>query len=507
MTSILLINFYNFNTYICHILPHKESDPFTGYSNIVNIIYNALVLTKNISIMKKKLNLSTGIVLITIAITSLFNCSMDKPQFTKDNGTNFKLELIINGLKEVKGNNWYFIKLYPKGGSGPIDLTTGAFDKNSPPPFVKLKNGKLTLEGYLPRPGLHVLASTKIMKDFTFMLDTGYQRIEVNYNDIIKRRHLWEPGPFNYSGSKLNDELFKFWKRPDVKHFLDEDKKLKIWFDSERKRIQLLSTQKDKNMDSLTNLFETGQNLQAYNEEILKTEKHKILNSRNEKITKLKTLKRDATLQFLKENPNSYVAFDYLLAYAYLSGPERPNYENMGIYMPLLGDKLRNTEDYKAMQIKYIMEKNLRKGEEAPVFDLPSSLGDTVRLSDFKGNITLVEFWESTCEYCKKEKQNILELYSKYYEHDFDVLSVSFDTDKKAWRGYLDKDALPWSQVIDTTGYESSKIIEGYAKPPIPFYFLLDKEGRMVAKNLRQPDVANSDRYNLNLQLEKVFGF
>jgi peroxiredoxin len=118
----------------------------------------------------------------------------------------------------------------------------------------------------------------------------------------------------------------------------------------------------------------------------------------------------------------------------------------------------------------------------------------------------LVEFWESSCNYCADEKNNMMDMYLKYQERDFEILSVSFDTDREEWLNALDKQALPWLQYRDSIGYDHSNIIKEYAHAGIPYYYLIDKEGRIIAKALRQPKMVKTEEYNLNLQLKKIFG-
>ncbi len=130
-------------------------------------------------------------------------------------------------------------------------------------------------------------------------------------------------------------------------------------------------------------------------------------------------------------------------------------------------------------------EKATEIGAIAPEFMLKTKDGKDVSLSSLKGNYLLVDFWASWCKPCRAENPNVVEAYNKYNGKGFDVLSVSLDRDPDAWKKAVDEDALTWTQVNDNTG----DVANQYAIRSIPTNFLLDKDGKIVAKNLRGDDL------------------
>ena len=130
------------------------------------------------------------------------------------------------------------------------------------------------------------------------------------------------------------------------------------------------------------------------------------------------------------------------------------------------------------------LRKSLMIGGKAPEFELSTAAGKVVKLSDFKGKVVLIDFWASWCGPCRQENPHVIALYEKYKGKGFDVFGVSLDDDKEAWLTALKKDGIPYTQVSDLKGWESS-IAALYQVEAIPATFLLDKEGKIVAKGLR----------------------
>ena len=129
--------------------------------------------------------------------------------------------------------------------------------------------------------------------------------------------------------------------------------------------------------------------------------------------------------------------------------------------------------------------------KKAPLFSLPSVNNEIINLSDFKGKVVLIDFWASWCGPCRRENPNLVKLYKKFRKKDFTILSVSLDNNADAWKKAINKDGLLWpNHVSDLLGWESP-LTKIYKFNEIPYTVLVNKEGKIIAKNLRGKQLEN----------------
>ena len=149
-----------------------------------------------------------------------------------------------------------------------------------------------------------------------------------------------------------------------------------------------------------------------------------------------------------------------------------------------LGNHMYVVELKKALEPMIKMEeakKATEIGAIAPMFSLQTTKGEEVSLDDFKGKIVLVDFWASTCRPCREENPNNVKLYKRYNSKGFEIISVSLDRSETDWKKAIEMDKLTWTQTRDAEG----KVAEIYGVQYIPSTYLLDTEGKIIAKNLR----------------------
>jgi peroxiredoxin len=128
-------------------------------------------------------------------------------------------------------------------------------------------------------------------------------------------------------------------------------------------------------------------------------------------------------------------------------------------------------------------------GGKAPEINLNDTNGKALALSSLKGKVVLIDFWASWCMPCRQENPNVVKMYDKYKDKGFTVYSVSLDESKDAWLKAIKDDNLSWpNHVSDLKGWQSSAAAL-YSVTSIPATFLLDREGNIIAKNLRGPEL------------------
>jgi peroxiredoxin len=184
--------------------------------------------------------------------------------------------------------------------------------------------------------------------------------------------------------------------------------------------------------------------------------------------------------QLIRANPKSFVS---TFATASLINPD----EDFAFAdsMAAIFEKSQPTSPYtKALTAKLGNLRNVAVGTEAPEITLADPAGKNVSLSSLRGKYVLIDFWASWCGPCRQENPNVVRMYNQYRDKGFEIFGVSLDESKDKWLKAIAMDKLTWPHVSDLKGWNSAAA-QLYNIQAIPQTLLLDKEGKIIAKNLR----------------------
>lgn len=187
----------------------------------------------------------------------------------------------------------------------------------------------------------------------------------------------------------------------------------------------------------------------------------------------------------IKAHPSSIAAlYIFYRYYSYRLSPEE-----IKEAIDLLDPSLKETDYVKVLNELANTLSKVSIGQKAPDFAANTINGTNVHLYDVLGKgYVLIDFWASWCAPCRKENPNLIKLYEKYKAKNFEIVGVSLDNKTEPWINAIEKDGLQWAQWIDKNAW-AGEGVKNYGVRLIPSNFLIDKEGVIVAKNLKGEDL------------------
>jgi peroxiredoxin len=342
----------------------------------------------------------------------------------KDNNGGFELK---GNFSNGKGEMLYLEKL---SAEQPVVIDSVALDEN----------GDFEFQNYSPKIGFYRIRVTP--QNFAMLVLDSADKVKVSGN-------ITDLGnTYKVEGSEETTLFLRY-------NEMSKSRDLRL--DSLNKAFQsIMETSKmdAARMDSVSRIFEAPYNA--------------IVNSANEEM-----------IDKLKKNTDMYAS---LMAIQALD-PDRYADIYKAVDQGLI-KKYPNERNVKMFHNVVLSMLSTAIGQPAPEIELETPEGKELALSSLKGKVVLIDFWASWCGPCRKEMPNVVKAYAKFKNMGFEIFGVSLDQDKARWIEAIQKDGITWPQVSDLKQWQSS-VVRQYNIQGIPYTVLLDREGNILAKNLR----------------------
>ncbi|GAA4329050.1 TlpA disulfide reductase family protein [Mucilaginibacter gynuensis] len=303
-----------------------------------------------------------------------------------------------------------------------------------------IKSGKFVMQGkakiserhgFVITPGTWMFRAFLENSNMTFNIDT-IGAMHQSDNSVM----IWS---INQKGSAINDIYLRFKKETDYSYYYS----------------------------SLESIYKNGgdNQIQMDSLKLLMVEKQK-----------------NWIKKFVDKNPSSiaavYIYNDYYELFKQFYHNTPPGFKEA--VAQFTGDA-KKTECYKNLAVTAANLVNKHIGTPAPNFALLQRDNTKFSLSETKGTFVMIDFWASWCVPCRAAIPNWKSVYAKYHDKGLNIVGVSDDQNQNSWKNALDKELMPWTQVVDErTPSKPGNVSTLYGVNYLPHYVLIDKEGKIL---------------------------
>ncbi len=186
--------------------------------------------------------------------------------------------------------------------------------------------------------------------------------------------------------------------------------------------------------------------------------------------------------EFVNENINSLLS---LMLLNEMIAKKEVSYDEVEKLLEKRKNKNENVFS-KLVDVNKQLLKGAEVGNQAPEFSGPTPEGDTLSLKEAMGKITLIDFWASWCRPCRVENPNVVRVHNQFKDKGFNIISISLDrpNQRAQWLKAIEDDKMDWYH-ISNLNYWDDPIAREYGVRSIPATFIIDENGKIVAKNVR----------------------
>ncbi|HTN68811.1 MAG TPA: redoxin domain-containing protein [Dysgonamonadaceae bacterium] len=300
---------------------------------------------------------------------------------------------------------------------------------------TKIENGKFKIKGKASSPALRfiTLGSTPSKARSIVMVEPG--RIDIVYDTL-----------FHITGSKVNDAYNDF-------NLKQNDLTTKIRSISEQYNTAMIDGTMTDTLDKeLTSAYEDVAN------------EAKVLN-----------------YDFIKANIDNELG-----QYLFMTTSGLFDTDQQRDILALSSKEYKETKNIKHIVDRLEAVEAVAIGKDFVDLTMRNPEGEYISLSDYagKGKYLFIDFWAAWCGPCIDEMPNVVNAYNKYKNKGLEIVGVSLDQDEDKWIQGIKDLNMPWPQMSDLKLWESSAV-EMYGIQSIPHTVLLDKDGKIIAKDLR----------------------
>lgn len=321
---------------------------------------------------------------------------------------------------------------------------------------VKVENGKFEIKGKVTEPAFHTLILQGANGPIPLILESGEIKVTIDKDSIQKSK---------VSGTYNNDEYVSFIE--------DITKTQKSLIDFQKKNNQKMQQAQQAQDTAVIN---------SLMKQYMEIQKEVGENSKKKYYT------------YAETHPKSYISA--ILIQNLLNDPTADTKKLESLYNSL-DESLKKTTPGKEIKTRFGQAKMPSVGATAaPVgsakwradFSAPNPEGKVVSLKQSLGKVTIVDFWASWCGPCRQENPNVVAMYKKLHPKGLNIVGVSLDKDAAKWKEAIAKDGLTWTHVSNLKFWDE-RIAKQYNVESIPATFILDASGKVVAQDLRGPEL------------------
>ncbi len=342
-------------------------------------------------------------------------------------GDGFEISGEIKGLAD--GTKVFLEKQDISAPSGVVTIDTAIVNK-----------GEFVFEGKAVEPEIHSVRFENTPGAFIVVVEKGNIKATINKDSIPKAKVT---GTFN------NEELIKYNEA-----MLVVQKRMMAF---EKKHTPTIQAAQQKNDTAVVNKLR--KEYTKFNDEFV-----------------------SANHKYIETSPKSFLSV--VLIEGMFNQPE-PQIEKIKKFYNALDADVKNTKPGKNIKTKLENLKSVEVGQIAPDFSAKNPEGKMVSLKQSLGKVTIIDFWASWCAPCRKESPNMVALYNEFHAKGLNIVGVSLDRqgEEAKWKEAIAMDKLAWTQVSNLKFWEDP-IATQYSIKSIPATFILDANGKIVAKNL-----------------------